>query len=292
MFDGVSTKVFTIKTIIDGMGVETTSYVTQNGTTLEDVIGGNIKMRLEPKDLAKDVNYSNDVIVSNAAKVTTPIASPRERPTLHLRLHGPLTDEQLFCDDRQRLTAAGDGFDFIATRASLKGVPPVKIPIANPDVAEWIKPSTFVQSDNPKLVAKAKEVIAGETDAAKVSAKLCAWVYEKVHTEYSARLSNALEVLDNLKGDCTEHSILFIGLARAVGLPAREVAGMIYVDGPDAGFYFHQWAKVWVGKWIDVDPTFNQPLADVTHIKLGEGDLFTQAKLIPVIGQIKVDVVK
>ena len=72
--------------------------------------------------------------------------------------------------------------------------------------------------------------------------------------------------------------------------PAREVAGLIYVDGPPAGFYFHQWAKVWVGKWIDVDPTFNQPLADVTHIKLAEGDLFRQARIIPMIGNIQIDV--
>ena len=65
---------------------------------------------------------------------------------------------------------------------------------------------------------------------------------------------DALEVLNHMAGDCTEHSILFIGLARAAGLPAREVAGMIYVTEDPAGFYFHQWAKVWVGKWIDVDP--------------------------------------
>jgi hypothetical protein len=97
-------------------------------------------------------------------------------------------------------------------------------------------------------------------------------------------------VLDSLEGDCTEHSILFIGLARAAGLPAREVAGLVYVQGTQPGFYFHQWAKVWVGKWIDVDPTFNQPLADVTHIKLAEGDLFEQAKLIPIIGKLKIEV--
>jgi len=48
---------------------------------------------------------------------------------------------------------------------------------------------------------------------------------------------------------------------------------------------------VWVGKWIDVDPTWNQPLADVTHIKLGEGDIFQQAQLIPIIGKIEVEVV-
>ena len=84
--------------------------------------------------------------------------------------------------------------------------------------------------------------------------------------------------------------MLYIGLARAAGLPAREVAGLIYVDTPEPGFYFHQWAMVWVGEWIDVDPTFNQPVADATHIKLAEGDLMEQIRLLPLIGQLKVEV--
>jgi len=47
---------------------------------------------------------------------------------------------------------------------------------------------------------------------------------------------------------------------------------------------------VWVGAWVDVDPTFNQPVADATHIKLAEGDLMEQIRLLPVIGQLKVEV--
>ena len=68
------------------------------------------------------------------------------------------------------------------------------------------------------------------------------------------------------------------------------MAGLIYISGRPGGFYFHQWATVWVGRWIDVDPTFNQPQADATHIKLVEGDLFQQARIIPVIGNLKISV--
>jgi transglutaminase-like putative cysteine protease len=161
--------------------------------------------------------------------------------------------------------------------------------VTNADVVEWIKPSMFVQSDNAKLMETAKEIAGGETDALAVSNKLCRWVYDNVRTTYSARLSNALEVLEHREGDCTEHSILYIGLARALGIPAREAAGLIYVDHPKPAFYFHQWATVWVGQWLDVDPTFNQPSADATHIRLAEGDLYTQTRLIPVIGQLRVE---
>ena len=292
VLDGALTTVFKVHTD-EQLPVGTmpsTSFVTEDGTVLEGATAGIITMRLEPKEVARDVNYSNDVIVSNAAKLSAPIPEPRTRESLKLRLHGPMEEAHLFNDDRQSVAREDGAIAFEAHRVSLEGFQPVSIPVTEPSVQEWLKPSTFVQSDDPKLLAKAKEIIGDETDSFKIAQHLCEWVHGYVKTSYSARLSNALEVLENPKGDCTEYSILFIGLARAAGLPAREVAGLLYTDMPSPGFYFHQWAKVWIGKWIDVDPTFNQPLVDVTHIKLAEGDLFQQAMLIPIIGQITAEV--
>ncbi len=292
VFDGVQTKVYKIKNSLVDMGIDSISYVAQDGTTLEDEVAGLITTRLEPEEIAKDVNYSNDVIVSNAALIDSAIEKPRERQFLKLRITGPLTEAHLFNDERQYLAPKDGAFEFSAHLIPLENVQPVTVPVAEPSVQAWLEPSLFIQSEDPKLIEKAKEIVRDETDALRISTTLCHWVYENVRTTFSAQLSNTLEVLEHMEGDCTEHSVLFIGLARAAGLPAREVAGLIYVDNGRPGFYFHQWATVWVGKWIDVDPTFNQPLADVTHIKLAEGDLFQQAKLIPIIGQIKVQVLE
>jgi hypothetical protein len=294
---GVRTKVFKIATTLQEMGVNSTSYVTADGTTLEDEVAGLIKLRLEPENLAKDVGYSNDVIISNAAMVEEPIKDARTRNTLALEIRGPLNDGHLFNDDRQTVAAAGDHFRFEGRQYDMKGFTPTLLPIQDEALAPWIEATQFVQSDHPKLQEKARAIVAeaqasgaikDPANSLEVSNALCAWVYQNMHSTFSARLTNAIEVLEHLEGDCTEHSILYIGLARAAGLPAREVAGLVYVEGVHPGFYFHQWAKVWVGKWIDVDPTFNQPLVDATHIKLAEGDLFQQARIIPIIGQLKI----
>jgi hypothetical protein len=292
LLEGAQTKVYKIHTTMDFMGIETVSYVTEHGMTLEDITSGQITMRLEPEEIAKDVDYSNDVIVSNAAMVDTAILDPRTRASLRLRLSGPLSPAHLFNDERQFLTKNGDGYEFIGKALNLEGFETVPIPVDNEKVAQWLEPTLFVQSDDPRIIEKAKQIVGDETDSLKIAALLSEWVYKNVNTIFSARLTNALEVLESLEGDCTEHSILFVALARAAGVPAREVAGLIYMDGTQPGFYFHQWAKVWVGKWVDVDPTWNQALADVTHIKLAEGDLFQQAQLIPIIGQIKVEVLE
>ena len=290
-FDGVPTKVYTLKTTLSVMGIDSVSYLTEEGLLLEDSIaGGLLVMRLEPEAVAKDVTYRNDTIVSNAAMVDAPIQNPRSRAVLRLRIDGPLKPEHLIEDGRQSFEAVGGSYLFEGRKSDVDGFASVHVPIVKEDVREWLEPSLFVQSDDPKLVAKAREIVGGETNALKISDRLVRWVYDNVRSTFSARLTNSLEVLENMEGDCTEHSMLYIGLARAAGLPAREVAGLIYVDTPEPGFYFHQWAMVWVGAWIDVDPTFNQPVADATHIKLAEGDLMEQIRLLPVIGQLKVEV--
>jgi hypothetical protein len=289
LLDGVPTKVYSVKTTLRPIGMESVSFLSETGELLEDHIGGGmITMRLEPEAVAKDVHYQNDTIVSNAAMLQAPIARPRERETLRLRIHGPLGTEHLFNDAGQTFTPEGDGWLFEGRKAAAPPAP-VRAPVTGGDAAQWTRPTMYVQSDDPRIVAKAREIAGGETDALKIVEKLVHWISDNVRSTFSARLTNSLEVLDSLEGDCTEHSVLFVGLARAAGVPAREVAGLIYADSPRPGFYFHQWAKVWVGRWMDVDPTFDQVFADATHIKLSEGDLIEQVRLLPVIGKISIE---
>src|SRR5205807_1297290 len=83
---------------------------------------------------------------------------------------------------------------------------------------------------------------------------------------------DARPVLENKAGDCTEHTLLFVALARAAGLPAREVGGVAYVGGDEPAFGWHAWAEVHDGsQWVAVDPTWGQVFVDATHIKFSEG---------------------
>ncbi len=292
-FEGVPTTVYVLKTTLSVMGMDSESYVTEEGLLLEEKIaGGLLVMRLEPEAMAKDVTYQNDTIVSNAAMVDAPIRDPRDRAVLRLLIDGPLESGHLIEDGRQSFHEAAGGYVFEGRKVAVDGLVSTRLPVSDEGARRWLEPSTFVQSDDPKLIAKAREIAGDETDMMKISNKLVRWVYDNVRSTFSAQLTNSLDVLENMEGDCTEHSMLYIGLARAAGLPAREVAGLIYVDRPEPGFYFHQWAMVWVGEWIDVDPTFDQPIADATHIKLGEGDLMEQLRLLPVIGQLTIEVLE
>lgn len=98
-------------------------------------------------------------------------------------------------------------------------------------------------------------------------AALLEFVRRSLVYDDSARGLDLAEALRAGRGDCTEFADLFTTLARALGIPARPVDGLVYaeVDGP--GFYLHAWSEVTLdGRWVAVDPTSGQLPADATHL--------------------------
>ena len=95
-------------------------------------------------------------------------------------------------------------------------------------------------------------------------------------------------MLASRRGDCNEHTQLYMALARSVGIPARSAAGLAYVRGK---FYYHAWPEVYLGRWVAVDPTFGEFPADAAHIRFVNGGLARQAELLRLIGNLKIDVV-
>ena len=100
-------------------------------------------------------------------------------------------------------------------------------------------------------------------------------------------MPSAVRVLENPRGDCNEAATLFVALARSAGLPARTVAGMIYLNNR---FYYHAWAEVYLNDWIAVDPTFAQFPADAAHLPVAIGGLARQIELVPLIGRLRLEV--
>jgi hypothetical protein len=78
-------------------------------------------------------------------------------------------------------------------------------------------------------------------------------------------------------------------------LPTRVNVGLAYVLG---AFYYHAWPEVYLterdgrGRWMPVDPTFNQFPADATHVRLLRGGLDRQAAILPLIGQVEITVLE
>lgn len=160
------------------------------------------------------------------------------------------------------------------------------------DADDWpdvLKSTPLIQADDPEIGRAASEVIGGTSDPTVAAARLTAWLHESLDKQITLSVPSARQVLDSRRGDCNEHTVLYVAMARAVGLPARTVAGLVYVHG---SFYYHAWPEVWLGGWVPVDPTLDQFPADASHLRFVVGGLARQVELVRLIGQLRLDVVE
>ena len=99
--------------------------------------------------------------------------------------------------------------------------------------------------------------------------KLVAYVDRFIVDDFSSNSLSVFEIIQKRKGDCSEHALLFNTMARAAGIPAREVRGLMHFA--DKKFGLHAWNEVLVdGIWHAVDSTWNKTKTPITHIKFSK----------------------
>jgi hypothetical protein len=282
---GAERDVFRVRTAFKGMPIET--WVDASGVVLKERTASMMTLR-EPKNDALSRGWSAtvpmDLVDMASIRVAKPIADARRASQVVVRLSGAdLTDLPL-TDARQTFT---DG----TLTVGLGPVPAsgYPIPYAGGDFAEFLKETPTLQSGDPEILKQARKIAGKDTDAAVVARKLHAWVFKTLTKESIVSIPSAADVLEIKRGDCNEHAALLTALARAVGIPAKIVVGLVYNDG---AFYYHAWNALYVGQWVAVDATFGQFPADATHLKVQEGDLDRQVVIARLIGQLKIEVVE
>lgn len=192
--------------------------------------------------------------------------------TVELRWTGPqdlklLEDAQQLKDGKiLRLRRAAPPSPLEAKEKPVKGRPA-------PEDQLFLAPTSLAQHQDPcfttleaRLALKPGATRWDITRA--VTRTVFEWIREK---DMSVGFASALEVCRNGKGDCTEHGVLAVALLRRLGVPARGVLGWV---GLDTTFGLHFWVEARIGgRWIPVDPTFDQAPASALRIKLGTTDL-------------------
>lgn len=161
------------------------------------------------------------------------------------------------------------------------------LPAREPRLAAFVAPEPLVQSDDGRVRAQARFIVGEERDPARAARLLADWVRAHLVRGSAPGFPGAARVLDTRRGDCNEHTVLYVALARAAGLPARAVAGLLEIDGR---FYYHAWPEVYLGDWVGVDPMLGQFPADAAHLRFVVGGLAHQAQLVRVLGGLHLEV--
>ena len=267
-------------------GISVVSWVDGQGRTLKEESPAGLSLLRQDANAAKTLStraVSLDIIAQTAIPVATPIANLQAKKVMRLRLSGVNLDNFALNSGRQKLDK--DRLE-IQTEELIK-IGSATLPVKERRLISYLQPTPFVQSDHPNIRALAEKILAGESDAYRAALKIKDWVYREIAKVPTVSIPTALQVLQTKKGDCNEHAVLFNALARAAGIPAKTVVGVVYLRG---AFYYHAWSEVWLGEWISLDPVLNQFPADVTHVKFLEGEIDRQLDILQLIGNLKIEV--
>lgn len=136
-------------------------------------------------------------------------------------------------------------------------------------------PTAWLQSDSP-VIRHLAELAAGDaTSKQHVMGKMNAFVTRYL-TQHGLDIgyASALEVARDRRGNCVEYAMLLAAMARAEGIPARVVVGMIYTDRyghKSRVFVPHAWVMAWIrDRWHSFDPAAER--FDTGHIALDSSD--------------------
>jgi hypothetical protein len=274
------------KVSVEFMGVSQFAWIGKDGAALREE--GPLGIRLE--QVAKEEALQKIALLPGtdiAAFASIPsnrrIRSVDQLRELRLTLTGV---------DERALSLEGDRQSFqdrvLIIRKELVSDPLFQRQARKPseEMKKYLEPTPFIQSDHPEIQAKVKEIISPNDTMMVKARKLIEWVYQNLQKRPVLSVPDALEILRNRVGDCNEHAVLLMALARAAGIPAQMEAGIVYQRGR---FYYHAWNVFYFGAWVTADATMGQIPADVTHVRLVRG-MERQVDLMRVIGRMKIDI--
>jgi hypothetical protein len=252
-----------------------------------------LSFRQEPKDQALKVvspdGQRADLITAAAIRPDKPIPDPRGVRFARYRVKGLDVLRTVPQDTGQKIEEDSDGWRTVTVTAPPPGPQPE---IRKDQRQDCLKATDYIEVNHPDIQAAAKKAIEGaEGDQAKVH-QIQLYVQHRVKWQWNVGLfRSALEVLHDPAGVCRDAAALFTALARAAGVPTRVCGGLLYTGDQFLG---HAWAECWVGdRWLPVDATMTQPVADAARLKLSEGVDYTALfDMLPALGNLQVQVLE
>ncbi len=249
------------------------------------------ELALDHKDLGK-----LDLLTTTSVRLPQPLVRPHQAQQIRYRAELEGGDPaSVFVSGPSQQVRALDPHTALITvyglRPGVTGNPDGK---DTPPSDDDRQPNNSIQSDDPTIVAMAREAAGDEQDAWRTAVALERYVRGAMRqVDFSQAFATAAEVARSRVGDCTEHAVLLAALARARGIPSRVAVGLVYVESQQS-FAYHMWTEVWIdGRWIALDGTLGQGGIGGGHLKLAHSNLKGSSQylsflpVIQVMGRLK-----
>lgn len=274
---GVKVRTYTVETASRAKKIKAVSRHDQTGLLLSDQVAV-FELRLESEQQAKDTRYSADLFVMGMVKIDRKLGETKDVTELVLEVRSKAGNEgEAFVDGpRQSVTAAAKGGRVLRLGKAHGKRVKVSAKVAKENLAET--------PNYPITHAKVRELAAKAVgDAKEPRAKvkrLVKFVHDYIEPSLSANLPQVHDLIAHKKGDCKSYALLFTNLARAAGVPAREVSGLLYCGDDFKAFGGHAWNEVLLDdEWVPIDASLGETEVDATHISFGAEHEATSALL-------------
>lgn len=142
-------------------------------------------------------------------------------------------------------------------------------------LADYLKPLPYWESDDPSITSLAGKYTTPK-DIYNYVVGALTYDYERVKT--TPKRKGALEALKSPKSAiCMEFTDLFIAIARAAGIPAREAVGYAHTTNAKlrplslVSDVLHAWPEYYdrrQGAWIPVDPTWGNTTGGIDYFTM------------------------
>ena len=252
--------------IEDPRGEQKVRYDVANGAVFQVSQGPNVYLRTTQEEAKTGAGAVDLMDVLALVKIDAPIGDASPSTRLVLETDGKAS-ETIRDGARQRVTREESGRMRIALNSEGS-----ELPATATEIAEALRPIDRYGAGSTEVARLAGEIVEGATTPIEKVTRLVAWAHEHMTYEMHAGDDPIETILRTKVGDCSETSILFTALARASGVPAREVDGLEYMGDRAVAFAAHRWNEVVIdGRWVPVDATGGQVPADLRRIALASG---------------------
>ena len=185
-----------------------------------------------------------------------------------------LAQYQLKPQEAMEITASGNALLYLK--------PTIPVPPPPTDLGAYLQPQPFWPVDDPQILTLARKFTTPET-IYNYTVTTLQYNYGRVNADFTrlgaiAALSNPNDAL------CTEFTDLFVTIARAAGIPAREVNGFAFTANPKLRplslqkDVLHAWPEYYDRErqvWVPVDPTWGNTTQGIDYFSRLDLNHFT-----------------
>jgi len=217
--------------LVDFKGVTQEVWISEDGEVLKE--SGLMGLSLEKTDkheaLAKIDIEAGDLTEMMAIVSNVIFDDPEQLKMLKVKIEDVDLEQLALRGGRQLLS----GRELVIKKESRPGYE--SDTDQEEDLAEFLRPDAFIQSDDPAIKQLAAEIVSVGGPVREQARQLMTWVYQNIEKRPVLSVPNALSTLTQRQGDCNEHAMLLAALAffttpgtgftRTDGLPPTLFSG-------------------------------------------------------------------